>query len=85
MGFIETLPFEGDRPDPVDLRQRRTPGVRAHRNHESAEVCHDFIWFRTNLRKPFYLLNPTTGEKLYVEGYSAWFDTVNQYHGGDAT
>ena len=28
MGFIETLPFEGDRPDPVDLRQRRTPGVR---------------------------------------------------------
>ena len=38
----------------------------------------------TNLRKPFYMLESTTGEKQYVESYSAWFDTVNQFHGTDA-
>jgi hypothetical protein len=31
------------------------------------------------------MLNPETGEKRYVESHSAWFDTVNQYHGADAT
>jgi hypothetical protein len=58
--------------------------VPAHRDHIETEICHDFIWFRTNLKKPFYLLNHDTGEKKYVESYSAWFDTVNQFHGTDA-
>ena len=44
----------------------------------------DFIWFRTNLRKPFYMLNPESEDKLYVESYTAWFDTVNQFHGTDS-
>lgn len=30
------------------------------------------------------MLNHKTNEKLYIESYSAWFDTVNQYHGSDA-
>lgn len=30
------------------------------------------------------MLNQKTNEKRYVEGYSAWFDSVNQYHGSDA-
>lgn len=30
------------------------------------------------------MLNHQTNEKLYVESYSAWFDSVNQYHGSDA-
>jgi len=30
------------------------------------------------------MLNHSTGERKYVEGYSAWFDTVNQFHGADA-
>jgi hypothetical protein len=30
------------------------------------------------------MLNHRTGERLYVESYSAWFDTVNQFHGSDA-
>jgi hypothetical protein len=29
------------------------------------------------------MLNHETGEKRYVESYSAWFDTVNQFHGTD--
>lgn len=33
--------------------------------------------------KPFYVLDQHTGEKLYVDSFSAWFDTVNQYHGSD--
>jgi hypothetical protein len=31
------------------------------------------------------MLDPGTGERRYVAGHSAWFDTVNQYHGGDST
>ena len=82
MSFIGSLPFAAtgrmlimydDAPRPV------TP----HRDHDVVEVCHEFVWFRTNLRKPFYMLNHLTGEKQYVSSYSAWFDTVNQYHGSD--
>jgi hypothetical protein len=57
--------------------------IPAHRDHVDAGVLHDFIWFRTNLDKPLYMLSFQTGERQYVEGYSAWFDTVNQFHGID--
>jgi hypothetical protein len=30
------------------------------------------------------MFNHLTNEKKYVESYSAWFDTVNQFHGTDA-
>jgi hypothetical protein len=40
---------------------------------------------RTNFDKQFYLLNPDTDEKLYVDSHTAWFDTVNQYHGAEAS
>jgi hypothetical protein len=83
MDFIETLPFErtGRMLIIYDYEGSEVP---AHRDHLEKDVCHDFIWFRTNLRKPFYTYNHQTGEKLYVESYSAWFDTVNQFHGSDA-
>jgi hypothetical protein len=58
--------------------------VSAHRDHDSVDLCHEFVWFRTNLDKPFYMLDPGRGEKRYVESYCAWFDTVNQFHGSDA-
>jgi hypothetical protein len=29
------------------------------------------------------MLNQNTNEKKYVTSYSAWFDSVNQYHGCD--
>jgi len=83
MEFIATLPFQATGRIIVmyDFDARAVP---AHRDHESIELCHEFIWFRTNLAKPFFMLNPETGEKLYVASHSAWFDTVNQYHGADA-
>jgi hypothetical protein len=82
MDFIETLPFKATARMMIicDDAPRAVP---AHRDHLSADICHDFIWFRTNLQKPFYVLNHKTDEKLYVESYSAWFDTVNQFHGSD--
>ena len=82
MEFIATLPFEatGRMIVMYDFNGRAVP---AHRDHESTELCHEFIWFRTNFSKPLYMLNPETGEKLYVASHSAWFDTVNQYHGAD--
>lgn len=58
--------------------------VPAHRDHIEADVLHEFIWFRTNLAKQLYMLNYHTGERQYVSGYSAWFDTVNQFHGIEA-
>jgi hypothetical protein len=84
MDFIATLPFEstGRMLIMYDDSGRAVP---AHRDHESPELCHEFIWFRTNFDKPFYMLSPDSGEKLYVRSHSAWFDTVNQFHGADAS
>lgn len=83
MEFIETLPFERTGRILI-IYDNEGSEVPAHRDHLETEVCHDFIWFRTNLRKPFYVYNDHTREKLYVTSYSAWFDTVNQFHGSDA-
>jgi hypothetical protein len=84
MDFIRTLPFKAT----GRIIIMYDPGGRAvsdHRDHDSIDLCHEFVWFRTSLDKPFYMLNPETGEKRYVRSHAAWFDTVNQYHGGDAT
>jgi hypothetical protein len=84
MRFIETLPFKA-RGRMIVMYDDSGRAVTAHRDHDSLELCHEFIWFRTNLEKPFYMLNPETSERLYVNSHAAWFDTVNQYHGADAT
>ena len=84
MDFIATLPFKhtGRMLIMYDDAPREVP---AHRDHTETETLHDFIWLRTNLQKPFYVLNYLTGEKKTIKGYSAWFDTVNQFHGSEAT
>ena len=82
--FIATLPFESTGRI-IIMYDDSGRAVSAHRDHASEDLCHEFIWFRTNLDKPFYMLDPGTGEKLYVRSHAAWFDTVNQYHGADAT
>jgi hypothetical protein len=83
MDFIETLPFE-TKGRMLVIYDDAGKIVPAHRDHLDTGICNEFIWFRTNFRKPLYMLNPNTSEKKYVEGYSAWFDSVNQYHGSDA-
>lgn len=82
MDFIATLPFKATGRMLVMYDDVARP-VPAHRDHTDEDVCHDFLWFRTNLGKPFYMLDHRTGEKLYVTSHSAWFDTVNQFHGSD--
>lgn len=84
MDFIATLPFAatGRMLIIYDDGGREVP---AHRDHDNPELCHEFIWLRTNFDKPFYMLEPETGAKLYVDSHSAWFDTVNQFHGADAS
>jgi hypothetical protein len=84
MKFIRTLPFEATG-RMIIMYDDSGRAVPAHRDHDSTDLCHEFIWFRTNLDKPFYMLNPDSGEKRYVGSYAAWFDTVNQFHGADAT
>lgn len=83
MDLIATLPFEstGRMLVMYDDVPREVP---AHRDHIDTDICHEFVWFRTNFDKPFYMLDHRTGEKQYVTSYSAWFDSVNQYHGADA-
>ncbi len=82
MNFIKTLPFKATGRMLIIYDDAAT-NVPAHRDHLDADICHEFIWFRTNLRKPFYMLNHKTGVKKYVKGYTAWFDAVNQFHGTD--
>lgn len=82
MDFIATLPFAETGRMLVIYDDAGTE-VPAHRDHLDADICHEFVWFRTSLKKPFYVLNHRTGERLYVESHSAWFDTVNQFHGAD--
>jgi hypothetical protein len=84
MHFIADLPFEATA-RMIIMYDDSGRAVSAHRDHDSIDLCHEFIWFRTNLDKPFYMLNSDTGERLYVQSHSAWFDTVNQFHGADAT
>lgn len=84
MDFIATLPFAATGRMLIMYDPEGRP-VTAHRDHDSQDLCHEFFWLRTNLDKPFYMLNSETGEKSYVRGHSAWFDTVNQYHGADGT
>lgn len=82
MDFIDTLPFKATGRMLIMYDDIARPGS-AHRDHTSTDICHEFIWFRTNMNKPFYMFNHKTDEKKYVESYSAWFDTVNQFHGTD--
>jgi hypothetical protein len=83
MDFIAALPFKATGRMLI-MYDDAGKAVPAHRDHLNTEICNEFIWFRTNLKKPFYVLNHETNEKLYVESYISWFDTVNQYHGSDA-
>jgi hypothetical protein len=82
MSFIATLPFRSTARMMIIYDDVARP-VSAHRDHDSTDLLHEFVWFRTNMDKPFYMLDPRTGERRYVRSHSAWFDTVNQFHGGD--
>jgi hypothetical protein len=84
MEFIATLPFQRTARMMIIYDEVARP-VSAHRDHDSTDLLHEFVWFRTNLDKPFFMLDPETGERKYVRSYCAWFDTVNQFHGGDGS
>ncbi len=83
MDFIATLPFAATGRMLI-IYDESGRAVSAHRDHDSVDLCHEFIWFRTNIDKPFFMLDPLNNEKLYVRSHAAWFDTVNQFHGADA-
>ena len=82
MAFIRTLPFAATARIAIMCDLEGRP-VTAHRDHYETDVLHEFIWFRTNFDKPFFVQSWQTKERKFVESYSAWFDTVNQYHGAD--
>ena len=82
MDFIATLPFK-ETGRMLIIYDNAGKEVPPHRDHLNTEICNEFIWFRTNLIKPFYVFNHLNGEKKYIESYSAWFDAVNQFHGSE--
>jgi hypothetical protein len=82
MAFIRTLPFAATARIAIMCDLEGRP-VTAHRDHYFPDVLHEFIWFRTNFDKPFFVQSWQTKERLMIGSYSAWFDTVNQYHGSD--
>ena len=84
MTFIDTLPFKATGRILI-IYDNGGNEVPAHRDHLDAETCHEFIWLRTNFDKSLYMLDPETGERLHVDSHSAWFDSVNQFHGADAS
>jgi hypothetical protein len=84
MAFVKSLPFKALGRILI-IYDDQGHAVPAHRDHPDEEICHEFIWMRTNFNKPFYVLNADTKQKLYVASHSAWFDTVNQFHGADAS
>jgi hypothetical protein len=75
MDFIATLPFKTTARMMI-MYDSGGHVVTPHRDHSVTDLCHEFLWFRTNLNKPFYMLNPKNGEKRYVQSYSAWFEPV---------
>ena len=83
MAFISTLPFETTA-RMIIIGDPEGRMVTAHRDHDRTDVRHEFIWFRTNLVKPFYVFDRRKDEKKYIKSHAAWFDTVNQFHGADA-
>ena len=83
MDFIGTLPFQGTARMVIMCDLEGRP-VTPHRDHYGYERLHEFFWFRTSLNKPFFVQDWHTKERKYIDSHSAWFDTVNQYHGADA-
>ena len=84
MDFIATLPFAATGRALI-IYDDGGNEVPAHRDHIDPELCHEFIWMRTRFNKRFYMLDPSTGAKKYVTSHSAWFDSVNQFHGADGS
>ena len=84
MAFVDILPFKATGRILI-IYDNGGNEVPAHRDHLDAELCHEFIWLRTNFNKSLYMLDPESGDRLHVKSYSAWFDSVNQFHGADAS
>mgnify|MGYP003450975896 CR=1 FL=1 len=58
---------------------RQDRGYKANNPHQ-----YEFIWIRDSLEtsKSFYVLDELTGNKFYVEGHAAWFNSFD-VHGAD--
>lgn len=53
-----------------------------HRDHGDPRVRQEFVWFRPNKAKRFYIYDRKRKTRHFVDSYSAWFDT-RHYHGTD--
>lgn len=78
--FIKTLPFKSIGRIML-IFDKGEASITPHRDHVYSDQCHEFIWFNSNKKKKFYVYH--SGVKKYITSYSAWFDTVNQFHGAD--
>jgi len=81
MAFVNDLPFEsyGRAFIIFDDNGISEP---VHRDHGDPDLHQEFIWFRPNKVKRFYVYDKASKEKHYVQSYACWFDT-RHYHGTD--
>ena len=81
MEFIETLPYKSTGRVVITYYDHSCLSPL----QTDPQQVGDFIWFQTNLRKRFYLKSEQTGKKVYIDSYSALFDTANQQLGADVS
>lgn len=94
VAWIERLPFESigrviffvhehdcDLVMHSDLKYSKEPSekYKANSPHET-----EFVWIRPNMGKNFFVYDEERNERMYVKGYSAFFNSYD-VHGGDAT
>ena len=42
----------------------------------------EFVYFRTDCDRPFYMIHPDTNERIYLNTRAAWWDE-GDWHGGE--
>ncbi|MEM7201068.1 MAG: hypothetical protein AAF628_12415 [Planctomycetota bacterium] len=80
MAFVATLPFAAIG-RVVIFYDLEPSALVAHRDHWRPDLCHEFLWLRTDPSRRLFMECATTGARQPVTSSSAWFDTVNQFHG----
>lgn len=81
MDFINDLPFKGYGRAFIIFDETGLDEP-VHRDHGDPDLCQEFIWFRTNQLKRFYIYDKQRKQKHHVDQLACWFDT-RHYHGTD--
>lgn len=81
MEFARNLPMKHIGRIVIFVAKPGEPGIVHSDFFDSNQPCDaEFIWFRTNMDKRFFIIDDATEERHYLEGNTALFNTAD-YHG----